>query len=447
MKKVKTITIILAILLITLVAFGGVYIKTKNRMENKVKDYTLGRELIGGRVIEIKVEDEQSADILNEENYEIVKATIEKRLNNLNAQDYTISLNKENGAIRVELLENQDADNYAYYLVASGKVELKEKDTENQLLDDSMVQKATYTYSTNVSGTSQAYLNLKLTKEGQAKIAEVSQTYAVLGTEIDEIEAAKSGEENSENTETTDTTDTTDTTNTTEENTAEPKKISVLTIGEDEYDIHEIDKNIIKVKIGGAASDSSTLNNNVAKAAELAMLINSGKYPVEYDYNNNRYEYSNISTNELLYFAIAVLIILVIIFVVLCIKYRVYGLLCSISCIGFISLLSLILRYTNVLISIEGIGAILLVIAINLKFEQLILSKVQKTNLVNEAVKSTYKEVSLKMIPIAILSIIFCLSGWANLSSFGMVMFWGLILIAVYNVIVTKTLLKLKENK
>ena len=447
MKKVKTITIILAILLITLVAFGGVYIKTKNRMENKVKDYTLGRELIGGRVIEIKVEDEQSADILNEENYEIVKATIEKRLNNLNAQDYTISLNKENGAIRVELLENQDADNYAYYLVASGKVELKEKDTENQLLDDSMVQKATYTYSTNVSGTSQAYLNLKLTKEGQAKIAEVSQTYAVLGTEIDEIEAAKSGEENSENTETTDTTDTTDTTNTTEENTAEPKKISVLTIGEDEYDIHEIDKNTIKVKIGGAASDSSTLNNNVAKAAELAMLINSGKYPVEYDYNNNRYEYSNISTNELLYFAIAVLIILVIIFVVLCIKYRVYGLLCSISCIGFISLLSLILRYTNVLISIEGIGAILLVIAINLKFEQLILSKVQKTNLVNEAVKSTYKEVSLKMIPIAILSIIFCLSGWANLSSFGMVMFWGLILIAVYNVIVTKTLLKLKENK
>ena len=45
MKKVKITTIILAIILIVLVAFGGVYIKTQNRMEDKVKEYSLGREL------------------------------------------------------------------------------------------------------------------------------------------------------------------------------------------------------------------------------------------------------------------------------------------------------------------------------------------------------------------------------------------------------------------
>ena len=38
MKKVKITTIILAIILVTLVAFGGVYIKTQNRMEDKVKE-------------------------------------------------------------------------------------------------------------------------------------------------------------------------------------------------------------------------------------------------------------------------------------------------------------------------------------------------------------------------------------------------------------------------
>ena len=43
MKKVKITTIILAIILVTLVAFGGIYIKTQNRMENKVKDYSFGR--------------------------------------------------------------------------------------------------------------------------------------------------------------------------------------------------------------------------------------------------------------------------------------------------------------------------------------------------------------------------------------------------------------------
>ena len=99
MKNVKIITIILAIILVTLVAFGGVYIKTQNRMENKVKGYTLGKELSGGRVVELKVanlDDEKlkpNNDDLTEENYKIVKKTIEERLNNLGAEDYLISLN------------------------------------------------------------------------------------------------------------------------------------------------------------------------------------------------------------------------------------------------------------------------------------------------------------------------------------------------------------------
>ena len=41
MKKVKIITIILAIVLVSLVAFGGVYIQTQNRMEDKVKTHPL----------------------------------------------------------------------------------------------------------------------------------------------------------------------------------------------------------------------------------------------------------------------------------------------------------------------------------------------------------------------------------------------------------------------
>ena len=41
MKKIKTIMIILAILLVSLVSFGGIYVQKQNRMENKVKEYDL----------------------------------------------------------------------------------------------------------------------------------------------------------------------------------------------------------------------------------------------------------------------------------------------------------------------------------------------------------------------------------------------------------------------
>lgn len=456
MKNVKITTIILAIILVVLVGFGGVYIKTQNRMEDKVKEYSFGRELDGERLIELKIsdgsEEESTApnpEDLTVENYEIVKKTIEKRLESLGAEDYTISLNKEDGTIRVELPEESKTDDFAYYLITSGKVQLKEKDTDTELLSDSMVKKAQYTYKTNSDGAYQVYLELILTKDGQAKIEEISNDYAVLATEIEEIEsAAESADENTDEEDITEEANTTtESAETVDAETEETKKVATLTVAGTEYDIEKIEKNKIIVKMGSETSNTTSVNNNMAKAAELAMLINSGKYPIEYEVQNNRFIYSDISKTQLMYFILVVVAILLVIFVIFTIKYKTKGLLSSISCIGFIALLSLLLRYTNVSISIEGIGAIILVILIDLKLNQMILTKIKTMDVVNEATVSTYKDMFLKLVPIMIITLVFCFSGWANLSSFGMIMFWGLILIAVYNIIVTKTLLKLRENK
>lgn len=462
MKKVKITTIILAIILVSLVAFAGVYVKTQNRMENKVKGYQLGRELSGERLVEIKPSEtvsngtdengdeirvEQNQELFTLENYETVKKTIEKRLNNLGVEDYTISLNKENGTIRVELPENDKTDSYAYYLIADSKVEIRDKDTDVELLNDSMIKKAQYSYTSNSEGAYQVYLELKLTKEGQAKIEELSNDYAFLASEIDEIESA--AEEATEDEENADTTseDTEAKETETEENNETTKKVATLKIAGTEYDIEKIEKNKIRVKIGSQTSNNTSINNNMAIAAELTMLIGSGKYPVGYEVETNRYIYSEISKNEISYFALVVVALVILIFIIFIIKYKIKGLLSSISCVGLVAILSLVLRYTNVAISIEGIGAILLIIAINLKINQMILSRTKTINVVDEAVASTYKEVFSKLIPVIIITIVFCFSGWANLSSFGMVMFWGLILIAVYNAVVTKTLLKLVESK
>ena len=462
MKKVKILTIILTIVLITLVAFGGVYIQTQNRMENKVKEYALGREIEGGRLIELSIpeSDTTDKDSLTVENFETVKKTIEKRLNALGAQDYLIRLNKEDGTIRVEMSENENTDVYAYYLDASAKVEIKEKDTEAELLNDSMVEKAKYGYTVSGDGEYQIYLEIQLNKDGQVKIQEIFNDYAILSNEIDEIEEKQSEEEttttgeNGEDVEETEITENAENNDNTGdeteqvENTEETqKKIAVLTIGGTEYDVSKIEKNILTVNIGGATSSESTVNNNTAIAAELEMLINAGKMPVDYEISANRYVYSDITESQLKYFFAGILAIILVILIIISIKYRISGLLSSISCIGFISLFLLLLRYTNVLLTIEGIGAIILIIAINLKISKLILDKVKILNLVDEAINSTYKYMFLKLIPLILIALVFCFSGWTNLSSFGMVIFWGLILIAVYNITVTKVLLKLKESK
>ena len=391
---------------------------------------------------------------------------MEKRLQALGAQDYTISLDKENGTVRVELAENDNVDMYIYYLYASQKITIKDTDSKDILLNDEMIKGAKYSYTSDSKGAYQVYEEIELTKDGQAKLNELLNDYALLATDVTEIENAKkasesestktesTSEESTETTENTSTdeqnTESTETQSTTEEtssNSETTKKTAKLYVNDTTYDVSKIEKGKITVKIGSSSSNATSVNNNISKAAEIAMLENAGKLPADYEVDTNRYEYSSITQKEIIYFAIVMIAILVIILLVYCVIYKKSGILASISFVGFVALFSLLIRYTNVAISIEGISAIIVVMIINLIINREILSKTKKMNLVNEAVKATYKNVYLKLIPVGILTIVFCLAKWESLSSFGMIMFWGLVLTAIYNATITRTLLNLKENK
>lgn len=445
MRKVKISTIILAIILITLIAFGGVYVKTQNRMENKVKDYSFGRELSGERVVEVKVatEDdseensEQNTENLTEENYETVKKTIEKRLKVFGQDDYTISVNYENGTIMVELPEDANTDTYVYLLTASATVQITEKDTETELLSDSMVKKAYYTYTADSEGKYQVYLELYLTKDGQAKIEEIKNNYAILADEVAEIEETEHDHEHDE-TETVEGEETTENAEENSETAEETKKIAVLKIADTEYDINSIEKDKIKVKIGSQTTNTATLNNNAAAAAELATLISAGKYPIKYEIGENKFVYSDITEKDISYFATIAIGIIVLMAIVFTISYKGKGLLVGISMVGFTSTLLLILRYANVSVSVDGIAALILIAEIDIRISQLILYEGRNID---------YKNIFLDLVPVIIISLVFCFAEWASLSSFGLIMFWGLLLIVLYNMTVTKTLLKLKESK
>lgn len=483
MKKVKIFTIILAIILITMIAFGGIYVQKQNRMENKVKDYELGRELKSQRVVELKIKEvendstnseeekketaettessEKNVEELNESDFENAKKVMEKRLQYLGATDYTISLNKEDGTVRVELPENNNTDMYIYYLYASQKITIKDEEDKKIILDDDMIKKAKYSYVSDAKGAYQVYEEIELTKDGQAKLNELLNDYALLSTEVTEIENAKSSESTSttesttENTSetnensTTETTENTETTTTTtiEEESKTSKKVAKVYVNDTAYDVNVISKGKITLKIGSASSNTTSVNNNISKAAEIAMLENAGKLKSDYEVNTNRYEYSSITQSEIMYFAMIILAILVVALIVLCIIYKKAGILASIAFIGFLSIFSLLLRYTNVVISLDGISAIIIIMIINFIINKEILARTKKINLVDEAVKATYKNVYLKLIPVGIITIVFCLAKWESLSSFGMIMFWGLILTAIYNFVITRTLLKLRENK
>ena len=74
--------------------------------------------------------------------------------------------------------------------------------------------------------------------------------------------------------------------------------------------------------------------------------------------------------------------------------------------------------------------------------------KENKENAVNKATVETYKKFFDRIIPICIMVVAFCFIKWIPISSFGMISFWGLLMIAVYNVVITRYLLKVSvEDK
>ena len=138
--------------------------------------------------------------------------------------------------------------------------------------------------------------------------------------------------------------------------------------------------------------------------------------------------------------------------IVLIIRYKTNGLALAISYVGLASIFLLLIRYANVVLSIEGIFGIAMVLILNYIFSNKLLAKLKKEKdvekeTVNKQLKETYKEFFIRIIPICIAVITFCFITWEPISSFGMIMFWGIALIAVYNSIVTNLFLKIKAGK
>ena len=494
MKKIKIITMIVLIILITMVSFFGVYTQVQNRMENQVRDYALDMDLDGARYVRLSVNkestdvikdadgnevetdeemtDEQlaengytkesvpnnSEDVLTVENYEKSKEIIAERLESQGVGEYEISVDNETGDILVQIPENENTDSFVSNMNTIGKFEMIDADTKEVLMDNNDIKLVNVMYgsaSSTSTGTT-VYLDIEFNKEGTKKLENISNTYVEsTDTTNTTSEDTNTTTENTTNTETENTT--TDNTTSTEDSTESTAKEITLKIDDEEIMTTSFDEPIengkLQLSMGSSTTDVGTLQDNISQASSIASVLDSGKLPIQYDVISNEYVLSDITNTHIEYLAIAVGIVLLVGLVIFIIRYKVNGLLSVISFIGLISLYLLVIRYTNVSVSIQGIVGIIVTVILNYIFINKILSTIKKSEdnkkleTVKEGIKESYKEFFMKLMPICISVIVFCFISWTTISSFGMVMFWGIALIALYNYLITATMLKVKAEK
>ena len=487
MKVLKISTIILLIILVSMIGFLGIYKQNKNQMSNIVKDYSYSMAINGarniklvldtdttevikdseGKIIEEATDEEiekngytkenvanNSEDVKTEENYNIAKEIIEKRLKKLGIEEYNISLNTQNGEMVIEIPEDDKTDTVVSNLNAVGKFEITDSETGEVLLNNNNIKSSSVLYNTDTTGTS-VYLEIAFNKEGKNKLEEISKTY--VKTEENNTTSENTTIEDTNTTETTDTNEILEnsTENTTEESTA--KEITMKIDNQEIMTTHfeePITTGKIQLSVGSATTDKKTLQGYIEQAQNTATVLDSGNLPVKYNIEKNQYILSDISEEQIGYIASAIAVLAVIGIIVLIVKYKAKGLLAGIAYIGLAALYLLLIRYANVVISVESIFGIAIILILNYIFTSMLLNKIGKNikenteNVVNKSTVETYKKFFDRIIPICAITVAFCLIKWIPISSFGMISFWGLLMIAVYNVAITRSLLKiLVENK
>ena len=95
------------------------------------------------------------------------------------------------------------------------------------------------------------------------------------------------------------------------------------------------------------------------EAINLETLLYAWNLPIVYEADENHYVLSDINKDMLFIPAIVIMSLLVIGIIILIVKYKVKGLLGAISIIGYIATFLIIVRLTNVVITLEGVAGII----------------------------------------------------------------------------------------
>lgn len=452
-KIIRIITIVLLVVIMAVASFGGIYKLKEYKVVNKVPDYLLGMEFTNSRVINLEVDktvqttiydkdgnevEEQEEgieyteengytttenkinrdEVLTQDNYNLSKKILKNRLKKLGVDQYRVVLDESNGNLQIRIPENDYTEMVIYNLLQSGTFELKDSKTGETLIDTNNIKKADVVYGQAETETS-VYLQIRFNKEGQAKLEEISKIYV-------ETTSQATNEEGET------------------EETTETKKVEIFLSGEaitETYFGETITDGTLNIAIG-ASSNSANLEQYITAAEETAVILNSGILPITYietDYT----ESSKITSEQIdigMYIVLGTIALMLIFFII---RLKTKGLLASVLQIGYIALLLLTLRYTNVKITIEGIGGILIGAILNYIY----IYKAFK-NIELNFVKEIVPKFALKLIPVYILAVIFSFNSIANIYSLGMTLVWGIIVMYLYNLSLTQITLKtIKESQ
>lgn len=314
--------------------------------------------------------------------------------------EYNIRQDNITGELIIELPDDDNLEIEQSMISTVGNIEVIDYQTGLILIDNSHVKKATMLASAEDDGY-QAYLQLDFDKEGTEKLKEISNKYQKVtaedGTETTTYVSIKMDEQ----------------------------ALSTTYFGE------ELSTGSVQIPMGNATTDYDEYVQVAQTVSMIADIINEDTMPLSYTLSSDNYINSSITEDVVKIAILVCVIVIALISICLVIKFKFEGFKSAIFSIGYIALLSIIVRYTNVVLTVNSLIALIGVIAINYVFNIKFLKGLNDEKNKKIVFTKTMKELYLAIVPVCIIAIVFTFMSSVVISSIGMILFWGLLVQAI----------------
>lgn len=451
-KKLSLVLMILISVLIILVGFVGIYTKNANKYSNIIPDYKLASDLKGSTILELEVDDSKNTiyydkdgkkvessevtedneknytkeevpvnaeEALTEENYKKTLEIFKERLKFLQVNQYSIDLDNKTGKI-VLTFEDDYPDDVKNILPMEGKLELVDSNTSDVILDYTNIKSVDTNYAQTEDGYT-VYMELKLTDDGVSKI-----------NDIDKYKNAENKEEKEDSEKS--------------ESTTNKFKVQFDSekIEEVSYDDIVLTGTTLRVTLASKLTDTTTVNSKLNTGTVVSKLSTVGKTPVVYSIDAEEYVKASINTKVIYGLAICAIIIIAFICIYFIIKYKSNGVLVAISTLANIALFTILARVTNITISLNSFAAIIALIIVNTYLVSNILNEIKnKEKTFGSNLKTAYIKSIDVLIIVLIVFAVFAFNSMTVISSMGLLLFWGWLVVVLGNLLLTVPMLKI----
>ena len=457
-KKLNVLLVVLVVILLSIASFVGVFTSQKSDMKDAVPSYILSADLVGYRQVALQIKEEteetekttenseeekkeEKKELTAEEkaaNYRANADVVRSRFKSLKVENFTVSVDEVTGKMEITVPEDDRTDIILADVCQVGKFKITDKDTGEELMNNDDIASVVIG-NTSYSGGLTTYMSINFNAKGRGKFSDITAKYQNVlvpaGTPVNT--ATNTAENATENV----------AENTTPSVSTESKYVDkqvIIYLDDTELLTTDFDTVVSNGQLPLTLGDLSDDQDQYNSAKNLAAIMENKPMNDQYEVTGNTYVAAPVENNTvkvLIYVEIAIALFIALILIV---KFGYKGILASVINVGFVAILLLVIRLTNVKLSIDGIMAIeagyILQAIYSFMICGLLKNKDLSTKELKEGATKILKQFVLIVIPILILSVVCCLAEWAAIFSVGMIVFWSIVIALVYNFIITKFL-------